>query len=341
MNPDNDMLGLEESGILFLDLEWNQFSRHLSKTDEIVEMGYVFLNVDNVIEKAYLDVKTQKTMCPHIKQLLRVDYNNLSKAVDVDRALDVLITKANCATTIVVWADTTKQMLRNLSKHYEVDFIGKVVCFQDILLKGEVLNKKIGFEDACISYISGYDPMLSHYAGYDAECLYKLFGLFRRAFKSYMVNGGAITDYLTDYDPEGKKRKLIGQIRHLSGRAVDKGDVGIIADFFHLSCHEKYGFYRVETEYSCWNVYLKDGYVTCLSHENYKNGEMCGFHRQEIKCKDIYGTFDYIAKHDSVAYKQTRYEECKRRYDKKQKKVQMQKQRKQITLDEKKNLYDF
>ncbi len=314
MGVASELFAKEYENILFLDLEWNQRLRRQSKRDELVEIGMTTCNGEKR-ETFFSHVKSAGLVNSRTRQILRTGAKDKETAADPKTICSKLTAGMAEADLIVMWSRETKNMLDLFLQKYGGECPDEVFFLQDILGENDISGEQISFERTCITYIDDYDSVMLHNAGYDSECLCRLFFLLKDAYCK-AGNDGNIKAYMITMDPDGEKARTNSMIRKLAGKAVTDEEFAMLAGFFHLGCKEIFGFFEVRSGYSVWHVYLKDGYVSGLSHENYHPGDYHGFHHHEITDRDAYHVLDYIAKHDSMTQKKPKTEDYRRSYEK-------------------------
>ena len=91
-------------------------------------------------------------------------------------------------------------------------------------------------------------------------------------------------------------------------------NIEILCKYFHMSysiCDE---VVFIRTNFARWIIYLREGKVSKLLHENYKPPKseynkkqkkkcMEGYHKQRLPSKNLYEVFRYIDSHDSSMVK--------------------------------------
>ena len=155
---------------------------------------------------------------------------------------------------------------------------------------------------------------------YDAGRLYELYDSFISGLEPDIDAG--MKKYKTIKD---ERRELFG----LRGKAVGIKEAVAILDYFGCDYEIHGRMIRVMTDYSNWEVCLDEGMVSLLKHENYRrtNDMRKGYHKQNVKCKDVFSVIEYIVRHDITPHKKSKEMENKQKEAIRAKRKAMQKQR--------------
>lgn len=137
--------------------------------------------------------------------------------------------------------------------------------------------------------------------------------------------------------------RKIQKVQRLKGKAVNETEIDEIANYYSLKCTKYENYITIETGYSKWIVFMKNGFVENVKHENYSTRtspteHRPNYHNQKFFQKDIFSLFGYISSHDSQVTIKPVNEDMERKRRNKEKQKQIQKERRRLQRNEK---YEF
>lgn len=137
-----------------------------------------------------------------------------------------------------------------------------------------------------------------------------------------------------EVNSQDEEYQKIKAARKLKGKSVTFEQIDLLAEYFHLQRDYQHAYVLVITEYSTWKIYYSGGFVTKLEHENYKHGRS-GYHNQQVKSRDMFSVMEYIVNHDKNPHKRKRIDDFDRKFNRKSKRMKMQKERRYYEDDRK------
>ena len=292
-------------GILFIDIEWNKYYSGKYKADGIIEIGAV--SNSNLADGLFYYLKPENYIPKKVLQFLNVSIALLENdSVTKEKALSELEGKIHTYEQIMVWSEETMNILKDICDD-EVLEGRKIGVLQDIL--AEKLGERMSYERTLKTYEIEYDPISLHNSKYDAECMMQLY-----------------ERVMTDIDIE--TAESINKIHRLKGKALNQEKMGKLLDYYKCSYDLSVGHVTIRTQCSQWSIYLEDGLVKSLYHENYRTNR--GKHSHQLPYCDFYTVLKYVLGHDASGMIEDRADSFERNLRITESKKRRQKERRRV-----------
>jgi len=270
----NDDKNQKQFAYLFLDMEWN-------RNPEIAEMEEY-----EVFQMSAIGVDADIQKIKSFSKIIRLhNSKNTSHAPAENMIQGVLRSFVQTFPEyqyIVVWDRNTYNLFKRSMKKY-----GACIKRQQVIVFQEIFNKIVGNENGLI----GFKEALEH-VGID-----------------YFPNSLACSKCNVDY-----LYQLFCKCYHQYREVLTENNIDKICKRLQLSYSISNDIVFIRTSFSRWIVYLRDGKVSKLYHENYRHGksQYCkrqklkcveGYHKQELPSENLYEVIHYIKIHDTGAVK--------------------------------------